>query len=77
MADRGRQLEPRELQKLVDALTRKFHASPDLTANGMRHVTAGIPRLSRSATTCKLLEGAELDVGVRARGSTRGTCAPR
>jgi hypothetical protein len=45
VADRGRQPEPGELQNLVDALTRKFQASPDLTANGMRHVTAGIPRL--------------------------------
>jgi hypothetical protein len=33
------------LATLVDALARKFQASPDLRANGIRHVTSGIPRL--------------------------------
>lgn len=45
VSDRGRQPEPGELASHVDALARKFQASPDLRANGMRHVTAGIPRL--------------------------------
>jgi hypothetical protein len=45
VADRGRQPEPGELTSLVDALARKFQASPDLRANGMRDVTADIPRL--------------------------------
>ncbi len=45
VSDRGRQPEPGELASLVDALARKFQGSPELRANGMRHVTSGIPRL--------------------------------
>jgi hypothetical protein len=45
VSDRGRHPEQGELESLVEALTRKFQASPDLTANGMRRVTAGIPPL--------------------------------
>jgi len=43
VSDRGRQPAPGELEFLVAAQTRKFQASPDLRANGMRHVNAGIP----------------------------------
>jgi hypothetical protein len=45
VADRGRQPELGELASLVAAQARKFQASPDLRANGMRRVTAGIPGL--------------------------------
>ena len=43
VADRGRQPEPGELASLVAAEARRFQASPDLTATGMRRRTAGIP----------------------------------
>jgi hypothetical protein len=45
VSDRGRQPAPGELEFLVAAQTRKFQASPDLRANGIRHVNAGIPGL--------------------------------
>jgi hypothetical protein len=43
VSDRGRQPAPGELEFLVAAQVSKFQASPDLRANGMRHVNAGIP----------------------------------
>jgi Protein of unknown function (DUF4238) len=45
VSDRGRQPAAGELEFLVAAQTRKFQESPDLRANGMRHVNAGIPGL--------------------------------
>jgi Protein of unknown function (DUF4238) len=45
ISDRGRQPAPGELEPLVAAAVRKFQASPDLTASGIRHVNAGVPRV--------------------------------
>jgi hypothetical protein len=43
VSDRGRQPAPGELEFLLAALVRKFQASPDFAASGIRHVNAGIP----------------------------------
>lgn len=45
MSDSVRRLALEELEFLIDAQARKFQASPDLTASGMRRVNAGIPGL--------------------------------